>query len=368
VHGGAAQLKREDPPGSGADAAPRVSIIVRSTNRPSLATALESIAAQDYPALEVVVVGASGAGHPLPPDHAGPHPLRFAASAQPLTRPRAANAGLDAAQGDWITFLDDDDRLLAGHIAGLVAARARAAPALLVYTLALARMADGGTQTWGRPYALQQLYERNFIHLATALFSRRLLVLGCRFDETFEIMQDWDFFLQCAQHTAFHFEPRRTFEWRADRGSSGAGGGPNHDPARFAAFRDRIYAKWAREHDALVERVRGDLQQAMLRARDGDAQGAENACRAILGYSQNDPHVLNALAMLHRGAGRHGEARAIQELACAVNPDDPSLVYNLALVCRLQGDFVRARACCRRVVQAAPTFAPAQKLLAELGG
>ena len=48
-------------------ALPRVSVVVRSSNRPSLAEALESITAQDYPALEVVVVGASGAGHPAPP-------------------------------------------------------------------------------------------------------------------------------------------------------------------------------------------------------------------------------------------------------------------------------------------------------------
>ena len=129
---------------------------------------------------------------------------------------------------------------------------------------------------------LQQLYERNFIHLATALFSRELLALGCRFDETFEIMQDWDFFLQCAQHTAFHFEPRQTFEWRADSGSSGAAGGANHDPARFAAFRDRIYAKWASRRDALIDRVHAALERVVARARNGELDAAEAGCREIL--------------------------------------------------------------------------------------
>ena len=348
-------------------APPRVSVVVRSSNRPSLAEALESIAAQDYPALEVVVVAASGAGHPAPPTHAGVHPVIFAASPDPLSRPRAANAGVDAASGDWITFLDDDDVLLPGHVSGLVAAQRNAAGARLVYTLARARMADGRTQAWGRPFALQQLYERNFIHLATALFSRELLALGCRFDETFEIMQDWDFFLQCAQHTAFHFEPRQTFEWRADSGSSGAAGGANHDPARFAAFRDRIYAKWASRRDALIDRVHAALERVVARARNGELDAAEAGCREILTYSQNDPYVLNVLAMVQRSAGRHDEARAAQELACAVHPEDASLVYNLALLCRAKGDLAEARAHCRRATQAAPGFAPAQKLLAELG-
>jgi hypothetical protein len=43
---------------------PRVSIIVRSMARASPAPALDSIALQDYPAIEVVVVGMCGPTHP----------------------------------------------------------------------------------------------------------------------------------------------------------------------------------------------------------------------------------------------------------------------------------------------------------------
>ena len=345
---------------------PRVALIVRSMRRPSLDAALESIARQDYPALDVVVVAASGAEHPVPPDRAGAHPIRFVPSAQRLSRPRAANAGLDATRADWITFLDDDDILLPGHVSGLVAALSRAGPALFVYTLALVRMSDGSTRTWGRPFALAELYERNFIHLASALFSRELVSAGCRFDEGFDIMQDWDFFLQCAQLTSFHFEPRRTFEWHADLGDSGAAGGANQDDARFAAFRDRIYAKWSERRDLLVDRVRADLQRAIEHAKRDEPAACEAACQAILAYSQNDPHALNVLAMLRRSAGRYDDARRVQELACAVRPDDPSLIYNLALICHAQGDIARARQHCERVVAAAPQFVPARKLLAEL--
>lgn len=346
----------------------RVSVIVRSTHRPSLVAALESIAAQDYPALQVIVVGASGPDHPVPADHAGQHPVRFVASASPLSRPLAANVGMDAAEGDWISFLDDDDVLLPGHISGLVAAQRNAKHALFVYTLAVARMAGGRNESWGQPFALRQLYERNFIHLAAALFSRELPARGCRFDQTFEIMEDWDFFLQCAQHTVFHFEPKQTFEWRADSGSSGAGGGANHDDVRFARFRDRIYMKWAQSRDALIDRVGAALQDAVAGARSGEHDRAEADCRAILTYSANDPDVLNFLALVQRSAGRCGEARETQELACSVRPGDPALIYNLAVLCRMQGDLDRARAHCQRAMQARPRFAPARKLLAELQG
>lgn len=345
---------------------PRVSVVVRSTDRPTLAAALGSIAEQDYPDAEVIVVAASGASHRPPPPSAGAHALRFVRAASPLSRPQAANAGVDAASGEWITFLDDDDVFLPGHLSGLVAVTRADPDAQLVYTLARARMADGRTQLWGQPFALQQLYDRNFIHLASALFSRRLPGQGCRFDEAFDIMQDWDFFLQCAQHTRFGFEHRATFEWRADQGSSGAGANANHDDARFASYRDRIYAKWHDAHDALVERVTADLQEASGKARGGDLAGAEAKCRAVLAYSQNDPFALNLLGMLLRSAGRLAEARPVQELACDVRPGDASLLYNLALVCRGLGDVAGARRAAERALAANPGFPAARTLLAGL--
>jgi len=317
---------------------PLVSVIVRSMARSSLAAALESIGAQNYPRIGIVVVAASGPDHPPPPPRAGAHPVQFVATANPLTRPQAANAGLDAATGDWITFLDDDDALLPDHVAGLVDAQRNAGDARLVYAMARARFVDGSSEALGQPFALIQLYERNFIHLSMSLIARDLVAQGCRFDESLDILQDWDFFLQCAQHTRFHFERRQTFEWRADVGNSGAGAGRNQDDERFARFRDRIYAKWAPQHDALADRVEAQLQRAAALAKDGALVPAEAICREVLSFSQNDPFALNLLAMVQRSAGRLAEARQTQELACAVRPHDPSLARNLELLRRAQNE------------------------------
>ena len=108
----------------------------------TLQAALDSIGVQDYPQLEVIVVAASGRDHPAVPERTGAHPLRLVKSDARLSRPQAANAGLDASRGEWITFLDDDDLLLSGHVAGLVAAQRNAQGARLIYTLALGRFAD----------------------------------------------------------------------------------------------------------------------------------------------------------------------------------------------------------------------------------
>ena len=349
------------------NALPLVSLIVRSSARPTLQAALDSIAAQGYPHLDVVVVAASGSDHPALPGRIGAHGLRLVPSAVRLSRPQAANAGLDAARGDWITYLDDDDLLLPGHVAGLVAATHNAQGARLIYTLARGRFADGHVESWGRPYALSELYERNFIHLSTALFARSLIAEGCRFDEAFEIMQDWDFFLQCAQKTRFHFEPRQTFEWRVDLGGSGTGVGGNRDVARFARFRDAIYAKWSEPRDALAARVKRLLADATLRLRGRDFAGAEGRCREALEASPGDPFALNALALACRAAGKIAEAEQAQAHAVAVRPTNPSLLYNLAEIQRDRGDLAAARNSLRRALDLAPDFAAAQALLAALG-
>ena len=349
-------------------ALPLVSVIVRSTARPSLAESLSSLVEQDYPHVEIVVVAATGRDHPPLPFTAGRHAVRLVDYGVPLTRPQAAQAGVDGSHGELITFLDDDDVFLPGHLGGLVAMHAAVPGARVAYTLAQARFRDGRVQRFGQPFALAQLYERNFIHLSSALFARSLVEGGCRFDESMEIMQDWDFFLQCAQRTSFHFEPRCTFEWRVDVGSSGAGGGSNTDDARFARFRDRVYAKWGDARTALFDFVRARLDDALADANLGDAEGALVHCMRALAWSPNDPWALNVVSMIQRRSGHMAEAIAAQETAVAVRPQDPGLVYNLALLCRDAGDVPAARRHCARALTLAPNDRRTAALAATLRG
>ena len=343
-----------------------VSVIVRSMARPTLSTALQSLATQDYAPIEVLVVAACGATHPPVAERCGPHRMRLVASTSSLSRPAAANAGLAAACGDWITFLDDDDACLPGHVSGLMHARADAPAARVVYSHARAVFADGRTERFGQPFSMMQLYERSFIHLSTAIIARSLLDEGCRFDETLDIHEDWDFFLQCAQHARFHFAQLETFRWNADAGTSGAGGGANQDDRRFAELRDRVYAKWAIPREALIDHVRSMLQKASALAGERDLGGAEAACREALDASPNDPWALNLLAMIQRSRNRLAEARATMELAAAVRPQDHTMVYNLALLCQALGDNAAAVRHCESALQLEPGFAAAQKLRATL--
>lgn len=346
--------------------APDVSVIVRSMARPTLDAALASVASQHGVTAEALVVAACGPAHPALPPTCGPHALRLVTGTGRLPRAAAANAGLDAARGRWITFLDDDDVFLPDHLAGLLAAAGQDPQARVVTSYAKGVFRDGHVEWFGQPFSLAQLYERNFIHLSSTIFARELAQAGCRFDEGLEILEDWEFMLQLAQRARFRFVPLGSFQWHADAGDSGAAGGANHDPAKFAAHRERIYVKWGPAHDALVERTAPLLERAAGLAQSGNLAAADVLCREVLEISANDPWALQLRAMLLRQAGRPADARGVQTLAAAVRPQDASFVYNLALLDRECGDLDAARRNARKAAALDPGFAPARTLLAEL--
>jgi hypothetical protein len=354
------------PASAGSAATPLVSVIVRSMARPTLAAALASLGPQTWPAVEVVVVAASGPTHPDVPALTGPHPVRLVRPAHGLQRAAAANAGLDAALGEWITFLDDDDELRPEHVATLMAARASNPEAQVVHSYAHAVFTDGHAERFGQPHATMELFDRNYLHLSTAIFSRTLVAAGCRFDESLAVHEDWDFFLQLAQRTTFQFVPAESFVWHADAGTSGAAGGANQDDAQFEYFRDRVYDKWGAARDEHVERTMTMLQIAEQQVRTGNQPAAQASCRTVLGVSQNNPFALNLMAMSYRASGNLSHARSVQEAAVAVHPHDAGFLHNLALLCIALGDVGAARDATSRALEADPSFAPAQRLQTQL--
>lgn len=225
---------------------PAISVIVRSMDRASLAGALQSVAAQDIPGVELCVVTACGPSHRPLPDHAGAHPVRRVDLGRPLRRSAAANAGLDAAQAPQVIFLDDDDKFLPGHLARLSAALAEQPDAVLAYAdVEFGHQTEAGWQArhvFGGRFDPLRLRFENHIPLHAALVDRRRGAAGrCRFDETLDLFEDWDWWLQLLRCGRFAYVPGVSAHYCA--GADGGSGVFNDDP-HAAQARRQLLLKW----------------------------------------------------------------------------------------------------------------------------
>ncbi|MCA0242580.1 MAG: glycosyltransferase [Proteobacteria bacterium] len=231
-------------------ASPLVSIIVRSMDRPSLDEALQSVADQTYAAVEIVVVNAKGPGHRPLGERWGRRPIRWVDFGMPLTRAQAANAGLDAATGHWVGFLDDDDVLFPDHLQALTQGLAAQPSLRAAYANTRVEFYQDGRCTsvheQRQAFDRHRLWGRNFLPIHAVLFERSLLAQGVRVDESLAVYEDWDFWTQLSRHTDFLHVDRTTCCYR-NAGQSGFGARPAAEVVRqgMARYFDKWRQRWS---------------------------------------------------------------------------------------------------------------------------
>lgn len=223
---------------------PKISVIVRSMDRPMLREALHSISSQTYANIEVIVVNALGDSHRPLGGECGRFPLRLIDAGKPLQRSAAANLGLDNASGEWIAFLDDDDWLAPEHFATVLDALRHSAGSQAAYAGVAVCDANGqaiDVPPFNAGFSAERLHLENYIPIHAIVFARSLLGSTVRFDEAFEVYEDWDFLLQLVQRTAFIHVNAVTAFYR-DGGTSGVG--INGETEKQKAARHRLFDKW----------------------------------------------------------------------------------------------------------------------------
>ena len=285
---------------------PRVSVIVRTKDRPDLlAEALDSLAATTYHRAEVVVVNDGGAPPQLPADH--PLAVRRIDLDRNRGRAAAANRGIREAQGDAITFLDDDDLAEPEHLAtltGLIAAAGvRAAytdAAVGVYELdgAAGWVCRERRLPYSRDFDAELLLYDNYIPLNTLVFERGLLAEVGPFDEDLPFFEDWDLLIRCSARTRFHHHARVTCEYRQFRGADHhiLGDAPRQRQD-FLDLKARVIAKHAgRANPATAARVVDTLRAENVAALEALRRARETAEDAQKRY--------------HREHGAHEAAQA----------------------------------------------------------
>lgn len=270
---------------------PLVSVVVRTRDRPELlAEALASLARSTWRRLEVVLVNDGGAPPFVPADF----PLAVVAVDLQPNRGRAgaANAGIAAAHGDYVTFLDDDDLVEPEHFELLVGL-ARGAGVRVGYSdAAVGVYRPGGPSGWqeverrlpySRDFDPELLLLDNYIPFHTLIFEKALVQEVGPLDESLPFFEDWDFLIRLAQRTRFQHLARVTCEYRQFRGAGHhiLGDRPR-ESGDFLVQRARVLAK----HAALltpqllarvVDRLRAETVAAEDRGRESGARSAELA-------------------------------------------------------------------------------------------
>jgi glycosyltransferase involved in cell wall biosynthesis len=353
-----------------ARALPLVSIIVRSMGRPELRLALESLAAQDYPALDVIVVDATGGTHPPLSDigwRPG-HTLRMVGGKQCLPRPQAANVGLDAVRGEWFGFLDDDDSFDPDHVSVLMTA-AMSTDKLVVY--GLTRLVDSrceATSLAGLPFNRAIMFHGPLLCFPTALIRRHVLDLGCRFDERFEISEDRDFFSQIAEYSDFEHVRQVTFNYSVELGTSGTGRGNNRDTCRGQRFEQLLRYKWLGAGAYHSARALHDCKKGISAYIRGDAAEARADFDAVLREYPDDPNALNGLGYIALMNGELDEAERMLRRAVEINPAAGEPRLHLATALERVGNHSDARKEAWRATADPGVREAALQLLSRLGG
>jgi glycosyltransferase involved in cell wall biosynthesis len=191
---------------------PLVSVIVRTygQRRHLLKECLQSVAAQEYRKIEIVVVEDGSAESQACVEQfrdTTDLAVQYHSIAK-AGRCRAGNKGLESASGSLLNFLDDDDQLYPQHV-GLLAAKLRSRPDLaaaytlslevpmsiqsydpLVYTLQPGRPFRGG------PFSLGRLCSMNFLPIQSVMFRRELFLRHGGFDVELDRLEDWNLWIR----------------------------------------------------------------------------------------------------------------------------------------------------------------------------
>ena len=324
---------------------PLVSILVRSMDRSTLNRALDSAAAQTWPNIEIVVIAACGHSHrPLASEHLG-RPLRlvFAPADSRLSRPEAANVALEAAAGDWVNFLDDDDELLPKHLATLFGA-ARSVDERVIY--ARTRVLDSRGALLGHiGHAGNhvQLYFQSRATTCATLLHRSLIEEGARFDPAFRVHEDHDFQINCATRTNFLFVDEPTCTWHAQAGDSGCGFGTNDDGAQRLESVAAVRQKWASTFEGWLS----DADAVLICGRQyldaGELPLAIACFDQVLHIRPGDVNALNLGGMANLRAGDLDRAERLLVTALHRLPDHAGLRGNLELVRRMRAESAARR-------------------------
>jgi hypothetical protein len=262
---GEQRQRAADRPGKQAPAGePLVSVVVPCYNHAHfLGEALESVLAQSYGRIEAFVIddGSADNTRQVTERHPQVHYRRQANRGAAAAR----NAGIAESEGDFLVFLDADDRLLPWAVK--TGMRALGTDAEIACTIGACRDIGPSGEPLGAPDQLL-VHEDHYLALlkscfilsgSSVLFSRWCLEAVGGFDESFPAGDDYDLYLRIARRFPIRCHGRVLTEYRRHACSLTA------DPVR--TLQGELRALQAQRSAVRSRRERAALRSGRRRAR-----------------------------------------------------------------------------------------------------
>ncbi len=212
------------------DVYPLVSVVTRTyRGREKLLTqCLQSVAHQTYPNVEHIIVEDGGATmRPTIEYFKTSYPSAEIkhVSLEKVGRCRAGNTGLEASQGKYIVFLDDDDLFFLDHLEVCVSELESDESVSAAYALAweVETEFDGPSyreRSHSTPAVLRQCFDRNVLHhhnyipIQAIVFERTLFEEHGGFDPDLESLEDWNLWIKFASNASFKMIEKTTSMYR----------------------------------------------------------------------------------------------------------------------------------------------------------
>jgi|GEM_PF-3027376 len=295
------------------DGVPDVTIVIPTCNRPQfLRRALASIANQTFRSFEVVVVNDAGSDPSRVIEIARQHfDVRLVTHDHNLGAAAAQNSGLRAARGEVVCILGDDDLFHPHHLQRLWEAYRASEQPIAVYSLGAQAIEDEQGTVLERsvlpcPPAFDPMLIQvtNFIPTICLMLPTNALREAGGFDESLEVLEDWDLWIRLSRLVDFHHLPLVTCEYRVRGGRQNM---TTRDVARFDRCLRAIYEKYPV--------VAGPIAEARRQMIAGSAP-------------RGDTYLYDTTVIVHSG-GRFGDlVRTLQSVAGGL----PDSTYEVILL------------------------------------
>ncbi|MBY5994263.1 glycosyltransferase family 2 protein [Ferrimonas balearica] len=182
-----------------------VTVVITTYNRPDrLGKAMASVAKQDHPNIELIVVDDCSTEDYSEALRSPPMPLRYLRQPRNQGACAARNRGIREAKGEFIAFLDDDDQWVPEKISRQLAALGDADLCLCGYRV----IENGHVQTLPlKRISAERLYRYNRVCGTSGVLGRAKALKAEGFDESLVCSQDWDLFLRYALKQPLSYVP-----------------------------------------------------------------------------------------------------------------------------------------------------------------